>query len=150
MSYLMSDQVTQLYFQIFCFLIKIKHHYTILSKLWKFIDKELPRLRIPTYICRKLQFIRHSAQVFCSKYCEYVYHVVIEGTWKMLLSQLGKAETFNNVFKFHASYLSKITKLTFCFEKNETLYDGIHSWMKAVYDFEKLVRNFFLIYFLLV
>lgn len=142
----MSDQVTQLYFQIFSFLIKIRYHNLILSKLWKFIDKDLPRLKIPTYICRKLQFIRHSAQAFGSKYNEYIYHVVIEGTWKTLLAQLGKAETFNNVFKFHASYLSKITKLTFCFEKNKTLYDGIHAWMRTVGDFQKLVRLHFLIY----
>lgn len=139
MSYLMSDQVTQLYFQIFTFFVKIRYHCSILNELWKYIDKDLPKLKIPTFICRKLQFIRHSAQSFSSKYSEYIYHVVIEGTWKALLVQLGKAETFNNVFKFHASYLSKITKLTFCFEKNKAFYDGIHSWMQAVSDFQKLV-----------
>jgi len=139
LNYLMTDQITRIYFQQYSYLIKLRYYSKLLASLWKYLHDELPKLGIPNDLCRKLQFIRHSGHCFAVSLQEYIYHFVIEGAWLRLQSNIRTSKTFNNIFKHHTEYISFVQRHSFNNKRSEAIYSGIHGWMESISEFEMIV-----------
>ena len=95
---MLNDKMLNLFFTIFCQLLKITKIDNILSKIWKkskTMENILSDRKIFNRLCYNIKATAH----FINEYKQYIYYFVIEGAFELLLKNAKEAKSFNKLFK---------------------------------------------------
>ena len=143
MVHILTDQIILYYFQIFSFLIQIKHQKRVLGSIWKELRAESRNGNLPIDLVKDFLLVRGFADMVLTVYESYIYHFCIERSWSRLRKSLEQAHTFNRVSSVHNEYILSIIKFSFFggFQSKEFQY--VSKFMNSISDFTNIVSLLF-------
>lgn len=134
-----SPNTMRNYLRLFNFLWRIKRVEYSLSSIWvqhikgAFMFEEGNGLRTQIHRCNLL---RHEMIHFISNLQEYIMVEVIEGSWKILMEQLGEAKNLNEIIKHHENFLQTVMDKALLTSKSEHLYKRLIKLFDLTFRFK--------------